>query len=270
VNLKISGQWRVTVVVGVLLVLVAAGTFFLFRQDDLGLKQVAGVADVQVPVRPLWASRHLIHLVDYPFVPRTRYEGTAPYEKFLTDVEAVQQEEVAVLRWIVARFQLRAVSVAGLSRDRVPEFHATVAEVGARERSDVPELRKQLARLSGQKSEQERTAAQDLEKRLQWQREMLLGVGAVGRLIIAEQLSEARPLENPKAPADIEWQKADQATRTARDDVMARNALVGGEPVVVVVLGAGHDLAAGVRAHDPRCAYLRVTTRKFAELFGGR
>jgi hypothetical protein len=48
-----------------------------------------------------------------------------------------------------------------------------------------------------------------------------------------------------------------------------RNALAGGEPVVVIVLGAGHDLTESVRAADPRCGYLRVTTTKVRELLSG-
>jgi hypothetical protein len=64
--------------------------------------------------------------------------------------------------------------------------------------------------------------------------------------------------------------KADAATLKARDDAIVRNALAGGEPVVVIVLGGGHDLAASVRAADSHCDYVRVTIAKVAELMGGR
>jgi hypothetical protein len=56
----------------------------------------------------------------------------------------------------------------------------------------------------------------------------------------------------------------------AREDAIVKNALAGGEPVVIVVLGGGHGLAASVRAADPRCGYNRVTTGKVAGLLGGR
>jgi len=52
----------------------------------------------------------------------------------------------------------------------------------------------------------------------------------------------------------------------AREDAMVRNALVGDEPVVVIVLGVGHDLAESVRAAEPSCGYIRVTTRKVTEM----
>jgi hypothetical protein len=48
-----------------------------------------------------------------------------------------------------------------------------------------------------------------------------------------------------------------------------RNALAGGEPVVIVVLGGGHDLAARGRAADPNCGYIRVATVKVALQMGG-
>jgi hypothetical protein len=44
-----------------------------------------------------------------------------------------------------------------------------------------------------------------------------------------------------------------------------QRALAGGEPVVVIVLGAAHDLSASVRETDPNCGYIRVTTKKVAE-----
>jgi hypothetical protein len=64
-------------------------------------------------------------------------------------------------------------------------------------------------------------------------------------------------------------QKADAATLKAHEESIVRNALAGGAPVVVV-LGGDHDLTESVRAADPHCGYLRVTTGKVAELMGGR
>jgi hypothetical protein len=55
----------------------------------------------------------------------------------------------------------------------------------------------------------------------------------------------------------------------AREDAIVKHALAGGEPVVVIVLGGGHDLAASVRAVDPHCGYLRVMTEKVRELLKG-
>jgi hypothetical protein len=84
-----------------------------------------------------------------------------------------------------------------------------------------------------------------------------------GRFVLRkvdENLAEFCAVADPR--------KADAATMKARDDAIVRNALKGGELVVVVVLGAGHDLTASVRAADPNCGYIRVATQKVAELVG--
>jgi hypothetical protein len=101
-------------------------------------------------------------------------------------------------------------------------------------------------------------------------RGQLLSVGAPGRLLLAGHLDEVRRLDDAEALAAADPRKADAATMKARDDAILRNALAGGEPVVVVVLGVGHDLAASVRAADPHCGYVRVATVKVAGLMGGR
>jgi hypothetical protein len=44
----------------------------------------------------------------------------------------------------------------------------------------------------------------------------------------------------------------------------------GGEPVEVARPGVGHDLAESVRAADPHCGYIRVSTGKVAEFMSGR
>jgi hypothetical protein len=247
---------------GVLLAVVVVAAMILFRQDDLGLRQAPGVAQVEVPVRPLWASRHVIHVLDYPFVPRARYNGPIPYEKFLDNVEAVQTEQAALMRWLAARFQLRAVYIPGLNPATVPEFHATVAELLSKERIDVPALRAKLAEAKSQRTESAIKLQRNIESQLQMQRENLLQIGAVGRLLMAEELSEARPLDDPGTNTSD--------AREAVDRRIARNALRGTEPVVVVVLGAEHDLSEAIREHDPRCGYIRVATSKMAELLGSR
>jgi hypothetical protein len=101
-------------------------------------------------------------------------------------------------------------------------------------------------------------------------REKLPSVGAPGRLLLGGGLDEVRFLDDAAALAAADPRKADAATLKAREDAIVRNALAGGESVVVIVLGGGHDLAESVRAADPHCGYVRVTTIKVAELMGGR
>jgi hypothetical protein len=270
VILNLPFRWPVFALAGVLFVLVAVALFFLLKQDDLGLRQTPGVADVEVAVQPLWSSRHLIHVLDIPFVPPARDKGTVPFEKYLRDAEAVQAEQMTLLRWLVGRFRLRAAYIAGVTPDGVPEFHAKVAELAAKQRIDVPALRKQLADAAASKTEKARQAERELGAQLEAQRERMLGIGAAGRLLMAEELSEVRALDAPGTPPDIDLRKSSPSERKARDEAIARNALRGGEPVVVVILGADHDLSDGLRETAPRCAYVRVTTHKVRELLGGR
>jgi hypothetical protein len=131
-------------------------------------------------------------------------------------------------------------------------LYAQLRQAGARQDPDVWRLRK---------------ANDDLRHS---HRQKLLSVGAPGRLLMAGELDEVRPLDDAEALAAADPRKADAATMKARDDALVRNTLAGGEPVVVVVLCGGHDLAASVRAVDPHCGYVCVTTGKVAELMGGR
>jgi hypothetical protein len=63
-------------------------------------------------------------------------------------------------------------------------------------------------------------------------------------------------------------QGAGKATLEARNRVIVRNALIYGEPVVVVIHGAGHDLTPWIHRQDPDCGYVRVATREVARLVG--
>jgi hypothetical protein len=63
---------------------------------------------------------------------------------------------------------------------------------------------------------------------------------------------------------------AGAATLKAGEDSIVRNAMKGGKLVVVVVLGAGHDLTESIWAQDPNCGYIRLMTHKVAELSGRR
>jgi hypothetical protein len=78
-----------------------------------------------------------------------------------------------------------------------------------------------------------------------------------------------RPLDGAEALVAANPRKADVTTMKARDDAIVRNALAGGAPVVVM-LGGGHDLAERVRAADPHCGYVRVTSGEAAGLMEGR
>jgi hypothetical protein len=194
------------------------------------LQQAQHVASVEAPDRPWRTDRRIIHILDYHWTPRELHEGPEPYERHLADVAAVQGEQMPLLRHLATRYGLKAVYLEGLTVETVPAYREKVAAL--------------------------KTAAE----------QVAVSVGAPGRLLMAGHLDEVRPLDDAEALAAADPRKADAATLKARDDAIVKNALAGGEPVVVVLLGGGHDLAASVRAADPNCGYIRVTTKKVGEL----
>jgi hypothetical protein len=140
-----------------------------------------------------------------------------------------------------------------------------VAWLRTTERETIPALYAQLREEHARKSTAVWRIRQAHDDMRVAHREKLPSVGAPGRLLLAGGLEEVRPLDDADALAAADPRTADAATLKARDDAIVRNALAGGEPVVVV-LGGDHDLIESVRAADPNCWYIRVTTKKVGEL----
>jgi hypothetical protein len=96
-------------------------------------------------------------------------------------------------------------------------------------------------------------------------RKLLRAISARCAVLLDE--AEVRPLDDADLLAAADSRKASTATMKARDDAIVRNALAGGEPLVVVVLGGGHDFTESIRAQNPRCGYIRVAMKKVLTLF---
>jgi hypothetical protein len=238
--------------------------------DVAELRQAPHVARVEAPVRPHDATRRIIHVLDYHWVPRELYEGPEPYEEHLADVAAVQAEQVPLLRHLATRFALKAVYLEGLTAETAAAYRERVAWLRQTDRKTIPALYALLLKEHDRKSPEVGRARDAYYAMQAAHREKLPGVGAPGRLLLAGGLEEVRPLDDAETLAAADPRKADAATLKARDDAIVRNALAGSELVVVVVLGGGHDLAESVRAVDPHCGYVRVTTGKVVGLMGGR
>jgi hypothetical protein len=249
------------------LLAIIAAIFFLFPfRDDLGLHSAPHVARVEVLI-DLWnARRRLIHVCDYHLVPPELHEGPEPYRQHVADVQAVQLEQRDLLRRLVAGLRLKAVYLEGLTAETVGPYRDKVAGLKAMQAREIPDLLRQLDEAKTLKAEGARKVEAELQSMLDEHLERVASVGAPGWLMMQGELAEVRPLDDEGPLSRGDPRKADAAAMKAHDDVIVKNALADREAIVVVVLGVGHDLTASVRAVDPNFGYIRLTTKKVAEL----
>jgi hypothetical protein len=235
---------------------------------DMGLRDAPGVADVDVRVSPRWPTCRLIQVCDVPLVSRGDFKGPGAYEDHLREVEAVQDEELALLRWLAARFRLRFAYQAGLTRENAGEFRVAASKLATAERGEIHSLRKELSAAAGGKPGADEKAERELRARLDAHRESVLRLGPAGRLLMNSVLEDVQPLDDSAPLAAERANSVDASAKKAREDAITRNAVRGGEAVVVVVLDGRFDFSESVRQQLPNCGYIRLTTRAAAELRG--
>lgn len=236
------------------------------------LRRAPGVVRVEEPLISLNPARRVVHLLDYRLVPREVY-GPDGYGEHLRRVEAVQDEHMALLRWLAANRGISEVFVEGLTEENLPAFFEKARAVDEVAAAEIPRLMEQLADARERGAGHARAIENQLDALWIDYRERLLSLGSAGRLCVAGKL-DVRPLDDAalleRAKPRVAGGRVfvDSAAAKARADAMARLALRGEGPVVVVVLGAGQDLTESIEEQDPRCGYVRVTTRKVAEWIG--
>jgi hypothetical protein len=236
------------------------------------LRRAPGVARVEEPLISVNPSRHIVHLLDYRLVPRDVY-GPDGYGEHLRRVEAVQEEHMALLRWLAAKRGVSEVFVEGLTEENLPAFFEKARAVDELAAAEIPRLAEQLADARERGAGHARAVENQLDALWADYRERLLALGSAGRLCLAGRL-DVRPLDDDSLMQRARPRLAggrvllEPAAAKARAAAMARLALRGEGPVVVVVLGAGIDLTDSIEEQDPRCGYVRVTTRKVAEWVG--
>jgi hypothetical protein len=244
------------------------------------LRQLPGVARVEVLVSAANPKHRIIHIGDWPYVPKDRYApelrkaGLTPeeveegYREFLDDVERVQQEQERLLAHLVAAHGLRRVLHEGLTPEQAGLYRQKVEAA----RVAGPALREQLgkarARLKGLKEgTEEHQKALGLQRQalslLREHRLEVLRLGAPGRLLARGEvevlpLDDAGLLGGAKPPRGGGAEPVSAKTR-ARQDGQVRAALASG-PCAVLILSGGQDLSDSVRRLGGRAAeYLRVT-----------
>lgn len=258
------------------------------RLDDLAapaakiLEDIPGVADVERygPERP---THRIIHLLDWHYVSKDDYaadlrsqaEAGAPptdaeigqaYAEFLDEVEAVQAEQLAIMRHLIEHHGLRRVYVEGLTERDVVAWKAKLRglkEVAA-EMAELQAVRDGLAAMVaedgndtsdgdsvvGIRNEDDRDFIRRVDALLEQHRREMLQIGAPGRLYTIGELEDLLPLEDEAAYKAANplggTVRFDPAAIEARQDAMLGR-MLGGGPFAFVVLGGANDLADNAR-----------------------
>lgn len=276
------------------------------RIDDLSvsaielLRQLPGVAQVDVAVQAQNPAHRIVHLRDWHFVPRQLYTidlknaaGRALsdadinrlHQELLLEVEAVQLEQIALLRCLIKHHGLRRLYCEGLTKQDLPDYKERIATLRAMEQAEIPELRKQLSaaralqksmdetgRTAGERYRQTKQIETELAAMLDEHTARLRELGAAGRLLIAGEIDEVLPLDDagrldqakpitPSGKVSIDTVKL-----TARHDAQVK-AVLDNAAFGLIILGGAHDLSDSIRRLGRnRCEYIRLTTARFREL----
>src|SRR6185437_13734048 len=106
----------------------------------------------------------IVHLRDWHYVPKDLYaidlknatgrelsqeEIDRLHRELLLEVEAVQLEEMALLRCLIKYHGLKRIYCEGLTANDFPNYKEKVAVLREMERTQISELRRQLADVRG-------------------------------------------------------------------------------------------------------------------------
>jgi len=259
---------------------------------DTLLRKLPTVASVEVLLNPVEAERSFIHIKDWHFVPREmfaadiRSTSVSPvtdakieqqFEEHLREVALVQDDQIKLLRKLIENHGVRRVFCEGLADNDMPIYRAKL-RVLKQWQSEIPELQEQLQGLNEslqQLSNDTEEYRATLELREEFLRVVLkyrgelLRIGAVGRLVMANELEAVLPLEdldayqraNPlNANGQVELRQADI---DAREDAQVKR-LLKHRGVSVVILGGKHDLSDNISKLAPQgIRYITVTTNSY-------
>jgi hypothetical protein len=271
------------------------------RIDDLDisvldlLRHLPGVAEVEVGVKAEKPACRIVHLRDWHFVPKDLFaidmknahgrelsteEIDRLYQEHQLEVEAVQLEEMALLRCLIKHHGLKRLYFEGLTAIDFPNYMEKIAVLKDMEYSQISDLRKELVKVretikamdpnSGRHAEAKKIEA-EISDMIEQHDLRLLEIGAPGRLLIAGEIDEVLPLDDAELldrakPVTPEGKvRLDPVKLKARQDAQV-NAVMGKGSFGLIVLGGSHDLSESVqRLGQGKCEYIRVTTKRFKE-----
>jgi hypothetical protein len=271
------------------------------RIDDLGiqvagiLRQLPGVVQVTVAVSADEPTCRIVHLRDWHFVPKdlhaidlknandrelTAEEIDQLHQELLLEIEAVQHEQMALLRCLIKHHGLKRLYCEGLTAKDLPNYKEKVAVLRDMEKIQISQLRAQLADVREllKRSEPKSDRSDKAEKIEAEIRDMidqhqlrLLELGAPGRLLVTGEIEEVLPLDDGDLldrakPVTPDGKiKLDAGKLKAREDAQVK-AVLDKRAFGLIVLGGAHDLSDSVRRlGQERCEYIRVTTIRFKQ-----
>src|SRR5947209_11552541 len=158
------------------------------------LRGAPGVVRVEEPLTSLNPARRVVHLLDYRLVPREVY-GPDGYAEHLKRVEAIQEEHMALLRWLAANHGVSEVFVEGLTEENLPAFFEKARGVDEVAAAEIPRLMEQLADARALNAGRARAIENQLDALWSDYRERLLSLASAGRLCVAGKL-DVRPLDD--------------------------------------------------------------------------
>lgn len=226
--------------------------------DVADLRKLPGVHAAEIAHRAEQPTHRIVHVANWHYVPRDAFaadlrdqDDTLPddeidrrYTEFLDEVEAVQREQMDLLRALIQRYSLACIHYEGFSEDSA-DFSRLVATI---REFEAPPGETPVERLL-----------------LEQHRHDLLQIGAAGRLMLADELEEVLPIEEDELleaanPVGNDGTvRFDAEANERREDVIVRKLLAAG-PVAVVVLGGGHDLSDNV---PEDFEYVQVVTKQY-------
>jgi len=270
------------------------------RVDDLDsqvadlLRQLPGVVEIEVAVAAEKPTCRIVHIRDWHHVPKDLYaidmkqahgreltddEIDRLHQELLLEVQAVQLEQIALLRCLIRHHGVKTVFSEGLTGKDYANFVEIVVVLGKMEKDQVGPMRKELVGIRevlttvDAKSESHakmKKIEAEMADMIDQHDLRLLEYGAAGRLLAVKEIEQVLPLDDadlldrakPITPSGV---KLDREKVAAREDAQVKAVMAKGG-FGLIVLGGSHDLSDSVRRlGQGRCEYIRVTTRRFKE-----
>jgi hypothetical protein len=188
----------------------------------------------------------IVHIRDFHLVPRetAKVEGL-DYQEMVNTVEHVQNEEMAIVRFLARSYSVKELYSEGLSKDSM----------------DGLTIRLNLLRDMEKLANAKKLNAEELKEG----RELALTVGVPGRLYLLKEIDAVLPLEDEKALQEAHPVVNGKLAPDPAKIFLRRQAMMAQLPkkgIAVVILGGSHDLAPHL---PPGTLYLRVTPKSYAE-----